>query len=378
MRLTATRTTTANPLIRLGQLGQSPWYDFITRDLVTSGELARLIAEDGLRGMTTNPTIFEKAVAGSALYDADIRRLASEGRSPAQIFEALAVADVQAACDLFLPIHRESGGLDGLVSIEVSPTLAHDTGGTIAEAERLWRRVERPNVMIKIPGTLEGLPAITHCLADGVNVNVTLLFSVARYRQVVEAFFSGLEQRVAAGHPIAGVSSVASFFVSRLDGKVDPLLDRPGGDAPGRAPLRGRAAIANACSAYAAFEELFGTPRWQRLEARGGLVQRPLWASTSTKDPSLPDTYYVEALVADRTVNTLPPATFAAYRDHGRPAARVHEGAGEAASVLAALAALGIDLDEVTAALEREGVASFAASYASLLGVIGRKAAALA
>jgi transaldolase len=377
----ATRTATTNPLVRLGQLGQSPWYDFITRDLVTSGELARLIAEDGLRGMTTNPTIFEKAVAGSELYDEDIRRLAAEGKGPAEIFESLAVADVQAACDLFLPIHRESAGLDGLVSIEVSPRLAHDTAGTIAEAERLWRRIARPNVMIKIPGTVEGLTAISHCLADGVNVNVTLLFSVARYRQVVEAYFMGLERRASAGHSIVGISSVASFFVSRLDGKVDTQLDRTGaaptGAAHGR-PLRGRAAIANACAAYAAFEALFHSPRWQALASQGALVQRPLWASTSTKDPALPDTYYVEALIGEQTVNTLPPATFSAYRDHGRPAPRIREGMAEAELVLRELGEVGVDLEEITAMLEREGVASFAASFASLLSVIERKAAALA
>jgi len=374
----ATRTATTNPLVRLGQLGQSPWYDFITRDLVTSGELARLIAEDGLRGMTTNPTIFEKAVAGSDLYDADIRRLAAEGKGPAEIFETLAVADVQAACDLFLPIHRESGGLDGLVSIEVSPGLAHDTAGTIAEAERLWRRIARPNVMIKIPGTVEGLTAITHCLADGVNVNVTLLFSVARYRQVVDAYFMGLERRASAGHSIVGISSVASFFVSRLDGKVDPLLEGRAGATPAGVRLRSRAAIANACAAYADFEALFHSPRWQALAAQGALIQRPLWASTSTKDPSLPDTYYVEALIGEQTVNTLPPATFAAYRDHGKPAQRIREGVAEAELVLRELGNAGIDLEEITAMLEREGVASFAASFASLLSVIERKAAALA
>ena len=379
--MAATRTMTTNPLIRLGQLGQSPWYDFITRDLVVSGELARLIAEDGLRGMTTNPTIFEKAVAGSDLYDADIRRLATEGKGPTEIFETLAVADVQAACDLFLPIHRESAGLDGLVSIEVSPRLAHDTAGTIAEAERLWRRIARPNVMIKIPGTIEGLTAISHCLADGVNVNVTLLFSVARYRQVVEAYFMGLERRASAGHSIVGISSVASFFVSRLDGKVDAQLDRIDAAAEGRPagrPYRSRAAIANACAAYAAFEALFHSPRWQALASRGALVQRPLWASTSTKDPSLPDTYYAEALIGDQTVNTLPPATFEAYRDHGRPAPRIREGMAEAELVLRELGNVGIDLEEITASLEREGVASFAASFASLLSVIERKAATLA
>jgi transaldolase len=370
-----------NPLIRLGQLGQSPWYDFITRDLVTSGELARLIVDDGLQGMTTNPTIFEKAVSGSELYDEDIRRLALEGKPPAEIFESLAVEDVRAACDLFLPIHRRTGGLDGLVSIEVNPSLAHDADATIAESQRLWKRIARPNVMIKIPGTREGLPAITSALAQGINVNVTLLFGVGRYREVVDAFCSGLEHRLAAGQPVAGVSSVASFFVSRVDGKVDPLLDELA--AAGRmgtsraAGLRSRAAIANACTAYAAFEELFGSARWQALASRGAMAQRPLWASTSTKDPRLPDVYYVEALIGDRTVNTLPPATFAAYRDHGRPAPRIAEGVAEAPATLAALAALGIDLDTITRTLESEGVKSFAASFESLLAVIEKKAAAL-
>jgi transaldolase len=365
-----------NPLVRLGALGQSPWYDFITRDLVASGELARLIAEDGLRGMTTNPTIFEKAIAGSDLYDEDIRRLAVGGRRPAEIFESLAIEDVRAACDLFRPIHEASRGMDGLVSIEVSPTLANDSEGTIVEAERLWGRIARPNVMIKIPGTAAGLPAITHCLARGINVNVTLLFAVRRYREVVDAFFTGLEQRLATGRPVSGLASVASFFVSRVDGKVDPLLRRLAPTAGPELPLA-RAAIANASAAYAAFEELFASPRWRALAARGAIVQRPLWASTSTKDPGLPDVYYVEALIADQTVNTLPPATFAAYRDHGQPAARIHEGMTAAGEVLRRLADLDIGLDEITRTLEVEGVASFAGSFESLMKVIEQKAAAL-
>jgi len=363
-----------NPLVQLGHLGQSPWYDFITRDLVASGELARLIAEDGLRGMTTNPTIFEKAVAGSDLYDEDIRRMASEGRRPEEIFESLAVEDVRAACDLFLPIHHQSGGLDGLVSIEVSPTLAHDTAATIAEAMRLWARIERPNAMIKIPGTREGLPAVTHCLAEGINVNVTLLFGVGRYREVVEAFFAGLEARDRARHPLTGIASVASFFVSRVDGRVDPLLE---GKGEAGAALRSRIAIANASAAYAAFEELFASRRWRALADTGALLQRPLWASTSTKDPRLPDIYYVEALIGNHTVNTLPPATFAAYRDHGHPAIRLPGQVAAAGSLLGQLAALGISLEETTRALEADGVRLFATSFDSLLGVIEKKAAAL-
>jgi transaldolase len=367
-----------NPLIQLGALGQSPWYDFITRDLVTSGELARLIAEDGLRGMTTNPTIFEKAIAGSDLYDEEIRTLASAGKSPAEIFESLAVADVRAACDLFLPIHQASGGLDGLVSIEVSPTLANDTAGTIAETERLWARVGRPNVMVKIPGTREGLPAIAHGLAQGINVNVTLLFSVSRYREVIEAFLTGLERRLAAGKPVTGISSVASFFISRVDVKIDPLLAKlPAREAATTARLKSRAGIANAATAYGAFELLLASARWNALAKKGAMVQRPLWASTSTKDPKLPDVYYIEALIGEQTVNTIPPATFAAYRDHGKPALRIQKGITEAGPVLAQLAQGGIKLDEITRALETEGVASFAASFESLRKVIEQKVAAL-
>jgi transaldolase len=363
-----------NPLVVLGELGQSPWYDYITRDLVRGGRLARLIAEDGLLGMTSNPTIFEKAVSGSALYDEDIRRGVAEGRSPEQIFEALAVVDVREACDLFRPVYDRTGGVDGLVSLEVSPTLAHDTEGTVREARRLWQAVGRPNAMIKIPGTVEGLPAVTRCLADGINVNVTLLFSTARYAQVIEAFLAGLEARAAAGAPIRGLASVASFFVSRLDTKVDAWLAANGGDPA----LRGTAAIANACVAYLAFERAFAGPRWEALAAKDARVQRPLWASTSTKDPAYPDVYYVEALIAPHTVNTLPPATFDAYRDHGRPAVRIRDGMARAGDQLRALASAGVDLSDVTRTLEVEGVNSFAKSYADLLAGLGAKAGALA
>jgi transaldolase len=362
-----------NPLVRLGELGQSPWYDYITRDLVASGELRRLVRDDGLRGMTSNPTIFEKAIAGSAAYDADIRRLSEQGRSAADIFEALAVADVRAACDEFAGLHQVTGGVDGQVSLEVSPALAHDTRGTIHEAERLWAAVDRPNAMIKIPGTEAGLPAITHCVAQGVSVNVTLLFSIERYAAVIEAWLAGLEQRLAEGRELVPVASVASFFVSRVDGKVDPLLDRAGHEA-----LRGRIAIANACAAYRLFEWSLGTPRWQRLATAGARPQRPLWASTSTKDPRYADTFYVEALVAPRTVNTLPPETFAAYRDHGSPAVRIHESMATGPERLKALAAAGVDLAAITRELEDDGVAKFAASYAGVLGTIETKAGALA
>ncbi len=363
-----------NPLVRLGELGQSPWYDFITRDLVASGELARLIREDGLRGLTSNPTIFEKAVKSSADYDDDIRRLADAGRTPAEVFEAIAVDDVRAACDAFRAVHEASGGADGLVSIEVNPELAHDAEGTVLEAERLWRAIGRPNVMIKIPGTLPGLRAIERCVADGLNVNVTLLFEVARYEEVMEAYLRGLERRVEGGHPVDHVASVASFFVSRVDTMVDAQLARDGAAES----LLHTAAIANAALAYAAFQRTFRAPRWHRLAARGAKVQRPLWASTSTKDPRLPDTFYVEGLVAPDTVNTLPPDTFAAYRDHGRPEVRIEDAIADAPARLQALADAGVDLGHVTRALEVDGVAKFAASYRALLAGIESKTTALA
>jgi transaldolase len=362
-----------NPLVRLGQLGQSVWYDYITRDLLSSGELARLIAEDGLSGMTSNPTIFEKAIAGSQLYDDDIRRLTDDGRSAPEIFEALAVADVQMACDSFLPLYRRSLGEDGFVSLEVSPTLAHNADETVLEAERLWNALDRPNAMIKIPGTEACLPAITRCSQAGINVNVTLLFSVERYAQVIDAFLSGLERRMERGLPLQNVASVASFFVSRVDGKIDPLLDR----TPGH-PLRGKIAIANAGAAYALFERSLESARWAPLLQAGAAPQRPLWASTSTKDPQYPDTYYVEALAAPQTVNTLPPETLEAYRDHGQPAVRIEEAVAAAPRQLQALATAGVDLGAVTRELEVDGVAKFAASHKAVLAGIEAKAEALA
>ena len=366
----------SNPLVALGRAGQSPWYDYITRDLVHSGEVARLIREDGLLGMTSNPTIFEKAIASSDSYDADIRRLADEGRPAGEIFEELAVDDVRAACDVFRDTYVRAGNGDGTVSLEVSPTLAHDTAGTVHEAERLWRAVDRPNAMIKIPGTREGLPAITRCLAQGINVNVTLLFSVERYAEVVEAFLQGLEQRVAMHLPVDHLHSVASFFVSRVDTRLDPELDRLG--TPEARALRGTIAIANAARAYALFQDMLASPRWQALAAKGARPQRPLWASTSVKDPAYPDTMYVEQLVAGQTVNTLPPETFTAYRDHGRPELRIDDAIAAAPGRLSALAALGIDLAGATAALEADGVAKFAGSFRSLLAGIEAKAGALA
>lgn len=362
------------PLVRLGQLGQSPWYDFITRDLIASGTLAALIADDGLLGMTSNPTIFEKAISGSKDYDADVRRFMAEGLTPAAVFESLAVADVRAACDAFLPVYLSTEGRDGLVSLEVSPTLAQDAAGTVAEAKRLWTALDRPNAMIKIPGTVACLPAITECIAAGINVNITLLFSVERYQAVIDAYLTGLETRIEAGLAVNKIASVASFFVSRVDSRIDGLLDQQG-DAQ---DLRSTIAIANAALAYQAFRTSLATPRWQRLAAHSATRQRPLWASTSTKDPRLPDVYYVEALIADDTVNTLPPDTFNAYRDHGDPAVRIDAAIATAADRLGRLAGRNISLAEVTTFLEEDGLAKFAASYQAAVDGLAAKMAALA
>jgi len=363
----------SNRLQQLHAAGVSIWLDYIDRTMLFNGDLERRIRDDALTGMTSNPTIFEKAIAGSQLYDDDIRRLSEQGRSAGEIFETLAVADVQAACDEFRGVYQQTGGRDGFVSIEVSPRAANNAEATIEEAHRLWKTVDRPNVMIKVPGTEPGAVAVRRLTADGVNVNITLLFSIDAYRSVIEGYFAGLEDRLTAGKPIHGIASVASFFVSRVDGKVDPLLDGLG-DPKG---LRGRIAIANACTAYR-FEWALGQPRWRRLAEAGARPQRPLWASTSTKDPRYPDAYYVEALVAPRTVNTLPPETFAAYRDHGHPAPRIQDGIAVAPERLKALAAAGIDLAAVTRELEDDGVAKFAASYTAVLATIEHKAGALA
>jgi transaldolase len=362
-----------NPLVQLSRLGQSVWLDFITRDLLRSGELSRLIVEDGLRGMTTNPTIFEKAIAGSTLYDADIRRLAAAGNNPGRVVEALAVADVRTACDAFRPLYETTEGRDGYVSIEVSPELAYDTEGTVVDARRLWETVDRPNLMVKIPGTKEGLPAIERCLSEGLNVNVTLLFSLERYTEVREAYLAALESRVRRGLPIDRLSSVASFFVSRVDGRVDKQL----AGKPEAKALAGTIAIANAQVAYADFTKTFCGDRWEALAKHGARVQRPLWASTSTKDPSYSDVYYVEALIAPDTVNTIPPDTLAAYRHHGEPKVRIPQALPTARERLAQLAAAGVKLPQETAFLEKDGVDKFAASWAALLKVVESKAVAL-
>ena len=368
----------SNPLQRLTALGQSVWYDFIRRDLYQSGELARLIREDGLAGMTSNPTIFQKAIADSKLYDDDIRRLAAEGKEPSEIFEGLAVRDVQAAADVFRPVYEASGGNDGFVSIEVQPGLARNTEGTIEEARRLWTRCDRPNVMVKIPGTREGLPAIRACLAAGININITLLFSVERHRQVIEAYLAAIEDRVAKGLPIGTIRSVASFFVSRVDTNADKKLDAVIRSGAAREQAlarqwRGKLGIANARIAYEAFEEAFGSDRAGALCARGAAVQRPLWASTSTKDPAYPDLYYVEALIAPDSVDTMPPETLEAYRDHGDPRVRIRDDRAGAHEVFRALAGLAIDTAAIFQELEDEGIRKFSDSFGALLAAVAEK-----
>lgn len=373
-----------NPLKQLSELGQSIWYDYIRRDLYEGTELKRMIEEDGLGGMTSNPSIFQKAIANSDLYDEDIQRLVGQHKAPATIFEKLAVVDVQHAADAFRPVYDAQNGNDGFVSIEVGPHLAHDTQGTIDEARRLWNECDRPNVMIKIPGTKAGLPAIRTCLGEGININITLLFSVERYMEVMEAYAGALEDRLTAGKPIDKVRSVASFFVSRVDSNTDKQLDaiakdksRSEDDRRLARELRGKLAIANAKLAYEEFEKFIATDRYKKLEKQGAALQRPLWASTSTKDPAYPDIYYVDTLVAEHTVNTLPPETFDAYRDHGKPAIRIKDDMDDAHAVFTQLKALKVSVADITQELEDEGVKKFADAYDGLLATIDEKLKAL-
>jgi transaldolase len=373
-----------NLLKRLKELGQSVWYDYIRRDIYTTDKLSRLIREDGLSGMTSNPTIFQKAIAETDLYDEDIRRFAAKGSTVPQIFDQLAVADVSRAADVFRPVFDEARGNDGFVSIEVGPRLAHDTEGTVAEARRLWKECNRPNVMVKIPGTAEGVPAIRRCLSEGININITLLFSVARYREVMEAFLSAMEERVAGKKEVSKIRSVASFFVSRVDTNADKKLDAVAKNAGAsesvrnRAKaLRGKLAIGNARLAYQAYEEVFGGGRFQALKAAGVATQRPLWASTSTKDPAYPELYYVEALIAPDTVDTMPPETFEAYRDHGDPKIRIHDDLSAARDAFRGLAEVSVDEKQIFRELEDEGVKKFSDSYDALMKALEQKEKAM-
>ena len=349
-----------NPLLELKRLGQSVWLDYIHRSLITSGELQRLINEDGVCGVTSNPTIFQKAITGGEDYDAALHAmLSTEPRTPpSAIYETLAIEDIQMAADTLRPVYEETDGADGFVSLEVSPHLAHNTAETIAEARRLWQAVHRPNLMIKVPATPAGIPAIEALIAEGININVTLIFSLAHYEAVAYAYIRGLS-RCAAPHRVA---SVASFFVSRVDTAVDRLLEAIG--TPEALALRGKIAIANAKAAYRRFQEIFYGEAFEAWRARGVRVQRPLWASTSTKNPAYSDVLYVEELIGPDTVNTLPPTTLEAFRDHGRVrGATLKEDPAGADRALAQLAELDIDLNAVTERLQEDGVAAFAASF---------------
>lgn len=368
-----------NRLQRLHDAGQSLWLDFIERTMIHDGDLARRIREDALTGMTSNPTIFEKALAEGSAYDDQVRRDA-EGRDALALFEAVETTDVRDACDQFRGVYDATNGGDGYVSIEVSPGVAHHAEDTVAEALRLWKTVDRPNVMIKVPGTEEGAKAVRTLTAQGLNVNITLLFSLEAYARVIEAYLAGLEDRVRAGADVGRIASVASFFVSRVDTEVDKRLEKlaeGGSDAEAVLALRGKAAIANAKMAYQLFLERFSGPRWEALAAKGARLQRPLWASTSTKNPSYRDVMYVEGLVGPNTVNTLPPATLEAFRDHGEVAETVTRDVERAKADLEALARIGIDLDDVTAQLLRDGLTSFQKSFDTLLSGLEGKTRAL-
>jgi transaldolase len=358
----------------LVRLGQSPWLDFISREIVRGGQLERWIGSLALRGVTSNPAIFEKAISSGRDYDGSIRALSSRGLDAAAIFEGIALEDVGEAADVFRSHHETWGGGDGFVSLEVSPRLARDTEGSVAEARRLWKALARPNAMIKIPGTAEGLPAIQTLVADGVNVNVTLLFGLERYREVAEAYLAGLEARAARELPLGGVHSVASFFLSRIDSRLDPRLERIGEQGGRHASLArrlvGEVAIASARRAYAIYGEVFGSERFRALAARGAHPQRLLWASTSTKNPKYSDTKYVEPLIGPDTVNTMPLDTLRAYDDHGQPAVRLRDDPDGAQRVLDSLPELGVDLRAETDALEEEGIVKFVEPYDALLRAI--------
>ena len=364
-----------NPLEQLLQCGQSVWLDSISRDLIKSGQLQRLVTGDKLHGLTSNPTIFEQAIGHSDAYDDALRQLlrANEKQTEKTLFEALAIEDIRMAADVLRPVYDETHGGDGYVSLEVSPHLARDTGGSIAEAKRLWQAVERPNLMIKIPGTHEGIPAIEQLISEGINVNVTLMFSLRHYDVVSRAYITGLERRDAyspGGNKIWPVS-VASFFVSRVDNVIDPMLEKIGTQEA--LALRGKVAIANAKLAYRRFRETFYGEPFDSWRKKGVHVQRPLWASTSTKNPAYSDVLYVEELVGPDTINTMPLKTLEAFRDHGRASETLGKGLAQAEADIAQLKKLGIDLNAVTEKLQNDGVDSFAASYDKLLASLKKK-----
>lgn len=354
-----------NKVKSIHDFGQSIWLDFIDREIMDSGQLQRLIEEDGVRGITSNPAIFEKAISNSDDYDQDIKELAEE-KSNEVIFYKLAVSDIKRAADLFKPVYEEEvAGADGYVSLEVSPHLARDTEGTIQQVRALWKAVDRKNVMIKIPGTAEGLPAIKKGISEGININITLLFGLKRYEEVTEAYISGLEERIAKNLPVDHIASVASFFLSRIDVIADPLLEEKG-----HGELKGEVAIASAKKAYEIYQRVFGSERFKKLQEKGAIPQRLLWASTSSKDPAFKDTKYVEALIGPNTVNTIPLATLEAFRDHGHATNSLEENLDKATQVLQQLKEAGIRIDDITHQLEEEAIEKFNQPYDKLLEAI--------
>ena len=376
---TIPNVTGANPLKGLLEFGQSPWMDYIRRDLLTSGELKKMIDGDGLRGMTSNPAIFEKSITGSTLYadilnSPDAKTLNAKG-----LFEKIAIRDVQDACDIFKPVYVASKTRDGYVSLEVSPLLATDTQGTLEEARRLWKAVGRPNLMVKVPATPEGIPAVRQLLEDGLNINITLLFAQSAYEKVAEAFLAALEARAAKGLDVSHIASVASFFVSRIDSLVDSKVDEllKSASGPAKALLEsvhGKIAIANAKLTYKKYQELFGGARWKTLADKGAQTQRLLWASTSTKNPKYRDVIYVEELIGADTVDTIPPATFDAFRDHGKLRNSLTEDVASAATTMENLGKAGISMKDVTEKLLADGVKLFADAFKTLLDATGKSA----
>ncbi len=359
------------PLQALSDAGVSVWLDDLSRDRLDTGGLARLIDEMSVVGVTTNPAIFQAAITGSDRYTSQIAELGAAGHDVDAVVRALTTDDVRRACDLFAPVAERTGGMDGRVSIEVDPRLAHDTQATIDQARELWREVGKPNLLVKIPATDAGLPAIRTAICEGISVNVTLIFSLARYADVMEAYLAGLEDRLAAGRSVAGIASVASFFVSRVDTAIDPQLDAIG--TPEALALRGRAAVANARLAYAAYEDTFSGRRWERLAAAGAWPQRPLWASTGVKNPAYSDTLYVTELVAPGIVNTMPEATLLAVGDHGVVSPdTIHPGLADAAQVMADLERVGVDFAAVDRQLEAEGVEKFETAWTGLLDSVSQ------
>lgn len=372
-----------NPLLQLRELGQSVWLDNIDRTLLTSGELERLVRDGEVQGVTSNPTIFQKAISTCALYDPEIQALSKEGRDTLAIYDELSRHDIRAAATILEPIYEATQGRDGYVSIEVSPTLAHDLAGTIAEAKHLFATLAQPNVMIKVPATQAGVAAVTELIAAGVNVNATLIFSPDNYEQIARAYIAGLQRLAARGAPLESIASVASFFVSRVDTVVDKLLDarlREARDPATQDQIRrlfGKAAIANAKIAYERFKRIFSEESFLSLQRQGARVQRPLWASTSTKNPAYRDVMYVEELIGPDTVNTMPPATLDAFRDHGRVRDSLEENVEGAHKTFERLAELGIDLERVYVDLQTAGIQAFAESFNDLLTCIRQRQAQL-